>query len=235
MFSWICPKCGREVPPSVDECPWCAPAKPPEPVPVSSGQAGITEPPAPEPQTRTASPPSAPPPAKSVAVIDEPPPQPGGLPSWLIAMGALIGIAALLAVLYLYVLPSKKTVAATTPAQATADQPAQAAPGAAAKPVHPYAKFLEITGLRVNEDNKQRAQVQFVVVNHSGADLPKLQMHVTVRSGGKSFFDFPYTVPALGPFETKDATASVKTDLKPYELPDWQFLKADFEITSTPE
>jgi hypothetical protein len=56
-----------------------------------------------------------------------------------------------------------------------------------------------------------------------------------VRSGSKSVFDFPYTLPSLGPFETKEATATLKTDLKPYEMPDWQFLKADFDITSSPE
>ncbi len=28
MFSWICPKCGKEVPPSHLECPFCAPAAP---------------------------------------------------------------------------------------------------------------------------------------------------------------------------------------------------------------
>jgi hypothetical protein len=146
---------------------------------------------------------------------------------------AACGIVGLLALLYLYVLPSKNTSAATP--QASSDQPSQAAAPAGSKPVHPYTKFLEVTGLRVNEDNKQRAQVQFIVVNHSAADLPDLSMHITVRSGSKSLFDFPYTAPALGPFETKQGSTVLKTDLKPYEMPDWQFLKADFEITSAPE
>jgi len=29
MFTWICPRCGREVPPSYDECPDCAKAAQP--------------------------------------------------------------------------------------------------------------------------------------------------------------------------------------------------------------
>src|SRR5579883_1907720 len=33
MFTWICPRCGREVPPSYDECPDCAKAAQRGPLP----------------------------------------------------------------------------------------------------------------------------------------------------------------------------------------------------------
>ena len=39
-------------------------------------------------------------------------------------------------------------------------------------------------------------------------------------------------VPSLGPLEIKDISAKVTTKLRIYELPDWQFMRADFDITS---
>jgi len=39
-------------------------------------------------------------------------------------------------------------------------------------------------------------------------------------------------VPALGPLETRDVSAAGKTTLRAYEMPDWQFLRADYEILS---
>lgn len=43
---------------------------------------------------------------------------------------------------------------------------------------------------------------------------------------------FDAKVPPLGPLEVKDATGTATTKLRVYELPDWQFLKAEAEITS---
>lgn len=44
MFTWICPKCGREVPPAYTECPNCNPQEAPAPVsaPAEQGTAGHT-------------------------------------------------------------------------------------------------------------------------------------------------------------------------------------------------
>jgi hypothetical protein len=156
-----------------------------------------------------------------------------GLPGWLVAILALVGIGAVLAVLYVYVLPSKKpgTGAATSDA-ATAMTSVPVVGGA--KGTHPLAKFLEISGLRVNEDAKQQLHVHFVVVNHSAADLPALEMTLTVKAGDKDLISVPVKVPAIGPFESKDMESTTKTSVKGYELPDWQFLKSDFTITSAP-
>jgi hypothetical protein len=43
---------------------------------------------------------------------------------------------------------------------------------------------------------------------------------------------FDAKVPSLGPEEIQDVTATAATKLRIYELPDWQFIKAEFEITS---
>jgi len=34
------------------------------------------------------------------------------------------------------------------------------------------------------------------------------------------------SVPSLGPYESKELSAPLKTALRAYELPDWQFLRA---------
>src|SRR5579863_72478 len=78
MFTWICPQCGREVPPAYNECPNC--------VPQQAGQAAPTQQAAPTPpvqQQQTFSPPVyAPPPAAPVQQAP-PPPQMAPQPSWM--------------------------------------------------------------------------------------------------------------------------------------------------------
>ena len=44
--------------------------------------------------------------------------------------------------------------------------------------------------------------------------------------------EFEAKIPSLGPQETHDVSATANTKLRLYELPDWQFLRADFDITS---
>ena len=41
-----------------------------------------------------------------------------------------------------------------------------------------------------------------------------------------------FKVPELGPYEAKEVTAIVNTKLKVYELPDWQNLDQQLQITS---
>ncbi len=160
-------------------------------------------------------------------------PSRGGIPGWAIGVGFAVGLAAVLYVLFTYVLPKKTDTASTAGSTATAESAAPVA-GAAGKKPHPLAKFLEVVGIRWVEDAKQKAKIQFIVVNHSAADLPELKMLISVKAGGKVLFDVPFTVSSIGPYESKEFSTPIQTALKGYELPDWQFVKADFEITSQP-
>jgi len=125
------------------------------------------------------------------------------VPGWLIAIGFAVVLAGVLFLLYTYVLPKKTADTASTTgttaaaAQIPAGAEAGAGGGAASKKAHPLAKFLEVTGVRWTEDGKQKAKLQFVVVNHSAADLPELKMQITVKAAGKPLFDFPFTVSSL--------------------------------------
>ncbi len=98
------------------------------------------------------------------------------------------------------------------------------------------AKYIELVGLRVTERSPGHLIVQFGVVNHSEADVGDIKMTVNLRTtaakpGDPPLITFPAQVSRLGPTELRDVTVEVPTKLRVYELPDWQFLKADFEIT----
>ena len=138
---------------------------------------------------------------------------------------------ALLAILYLYVLSprgSEKSNAASN----TLETPG--APSAVSVSTHPLAKYIEITGLRIMEDKRGQAKIGYVVVNHSPADLPDLDVQITLSAAGKAIFAFPVKIPSIGPYEAKDLASLVKTKLQPYELPDWQALKPTVTIKSAP-
>ncbi len=102
---------------------------------------------------------------------------------------------------------------------------------------NPLAKYLEIAGFRVSEGGAGKLTVKFAVINHSDADIGDLVMKVKLTTTAAKPEDPPITVfdakvPPLGPLEVKDATGTATTKLRVYELPDWQFLKAEAEITS---
>ncbi|MEJ7605112.1 MAG: hypothetical protein WKF37_02340 [Bryobacteraceae bacterium] len=145
----------------------------------------------------------------------------------LVAAGTTLGIVALLAILYLFVLPSKRISRA-------AQVPPQFEKVPVSQSPHPLAKHVEITGLRITDAAGGRAKVYLLVVNHSTAQLPEMKMKVDVQSPAGSLFEFDLPLRTLGPHESRELSTQVKTSLKPYELPDWQSLRARFQMVSEP-
>jgi len=123
----------------------------------------------------------------------------------------------------------------------SSNKQAQAAPAIPAHYVatntsNPVAKYVELVGFRINEKSPGHLEVQFGVVNHSEADIGDVKMTINLsttaaKPGEPPLITFPATVSKLGPSELKNVTVEVPTKLRVYELPDWQFLKADFQIT----
>lgn len=102
---------------------------------------------------------------------------------------------------------------------------------------HPLGKHIELVGFRLSEKGQGKLNVQVGVVNHSNADIADLGLDVTLRPATASaddpaFCTFTLKLPSLGPREMKDAVAECPTTLRIYELPDWQFIRATFQITS---
>ena len=101
---------------------------------------------------------------------------------------------------------------------------------------HRYAKLIELAGFRVTEKSPGHLEVRFGAVNHSIADLGEVGLTVnlkarTAKEEEPPFASFPCKV-SLGPLEWKDVVVDIPTKLRVYELPDWQFIRATFDITS---
>lgn len=102
---------------------------------------------------------------------------------------------------------------------------------------HPLAKYIEIVGFRLSETSPGKLALKFAVVNHSEADIGDLGLKIRLSTTAAKKEDPPITefevkVPKLGPQELRDVAATGTTKLRIYELPDWQFIRADAEITS---
>jgi hypothetical protein len=255
MFTWICPKCGTEVPPSYNDCPNCearekaaaaAPAPvaapvPPAPVITVAAPAPVSAPaPAPvvvapvsqpplvgTPPTETALPTfsygGAPLPAS--APSDYGPPPSSGMPSWLIAVLSILGVAAVGYGVIHFMRDKNGVAAESTEVVETARPSGEASP---------LAKFVEVVGFRIVE-NKQKVELKFVIVNHSPGELAPFDLDVRVRTKAQKpdeapIFTVKTPVKGLLPFEAKDLSIPVKTTLRAYEMPDWQFLTATFDI-----
>ena len=98
------------------------------------------------------------------------------------------------------------------------------------------AKYIELVGFRINERKPGQLQIKFGVANHSEADIGDVKMTINLgttaaKPADPPLMTFPASVSKLGPSDLKDVTVDVPTKLRVYELPDWQFLKADFQIT----
>jgi hypothetical protein len=148
------------------------------------------------------------------------------VPGWLLSvMFGLVFIVILLA----FIVWRQSRQAVTAPAPSQAAELAAAASVPTTQP-NPELKDLELVGFRLTEDEKEKAFVQFSVVNHSGADLGEVALKgdlkaITPRDKRTvGSFEFKTT---LNAYEAKDVKVPLQTTLRVYELPDWQFLRAE--------
>ena len=233
MFTWICPQCGREVPPAYTECPDCA-NKEAQPAAAAASSPAPVEPVA---SPAMAPPPYAPPPPPTAAAQVhvapyQPPPVPaarGGLPTWAMTLVFALAFLGLGSGIYWLVgaargSGSKPSVNVESPA---------AKPGAT---VSPLQKYIEVSGVRFIENAKKQTEVRFLVTNHSQAEIAGLAGNVTVWGRTRSSeedaagtFTFSGN---LGPWESKEMSAPLNSKLKIYELPDWQNISTDVQITA---
>ena len=224
MFTWVCPQCGREVPPSKTECPYCA-------------QQAASQPAAPQ-QTYAPPPAQAPPPPPQQYAPPPPhyyaaPPRAAvNLPVWLLTVMFAIGIGAVVGAIYWFLQSNRAQTGAGPTPTAAVESPA-ARPGGK---VNPLQKYIEVSGVRFVTDAKKKTQARFVLINHSEADINGLAGNVTIwgrtkksEEDAQGTFTF---VTNLGPFESKELTVPLNTKLKIYELPDWQNITADVQITA---
>jgi len=116
-------------------------------------------------------------------------------------------------------------------AKKSPDAPPSRVPGSS----NPAARHLELAGFRVSEKTPGKLQIQFAVVNHSDADLGDISLDVALKTTTSKESDPPLVtfktkVSGVGPQDLRTISVEVPSKLRPYELPDWQFLKADFKL-----
>jgi len=214
MFTWICPRCGREVPPSYTECPDCP----------KEGEAPTAD------ATVVPTAPAPSPAAAATPVYAVPAPPSGGLPTWALTLLFAFAFLGLGSGVYWLINSSHGASAKPT---TTVESPA-AKPGAKTSP---YQKYIEISGVRFIEGPKKNSiEVRFIITNHSGADLPMIAGNVTIwgrthTSEEDAAGTFSFKTDLKG-FESKDLTVPLTTKKEYIELPDWQLLSTDVQITS---
>ena len=282
MFTWICPQCGREVPPSYSDCPDCAAkaaaagaaAPPPQPPPPPPPAAQPYYPP--PPPTPAAAPPAAqpyyppppaqpyypppppppppppaqpyypapppPPPSQQYYPPQQPQPQPTSLPqavgpsrfvlpTWLLTVISALAFVGLVAGIYWVVQAMRGGSQPATPSPSVESRAAKA--GVKANPLQ---RYIEVAGVRFVQDAKKNTLAKFLVINHSEADFTGLAGNVTIwgrtqKSEEDAEGSFSFTT-NLGPLESKELSAPVNTKLQIYELPDWQNVTLDLQITA---
>ena len=232
MFTWICPQCGREVPPAYNECPDCTGKQagttaPPQQTQPQQGQAAtvMTAPPPPAGQSAERWPRALPPEPKGIA-----------LPPWLMSIVFAILFVALGVGAYFGIKYFSGSGEAATGGPPAALQKSPLSAGAKAK-ASALQKYIEVVGLRLTEEPNKKPQVRFVVVNHSGAEIADLAANVnlwarTAKSDEEAVGTFSFKIASLGPYETKEMSGLLSTKLRVYELPDWQNLVPEVQITS---
>ena len=274
MFTWICPQCGREVPPAYADCPDCAAkaagtqghpgaaAPPPQPTPPPQPPSPPQPPPAaqpyyppppppppaaapPAPQPYYPQPPAQPyypppppqpyyPPAQPQQPQPQPLPQAVGpgrfvLPIWLLTIVFALAFVGLVGgVIWLVQRGGSQP---STPS-ASVESPA----AKAGVKTNPLQRYIEVSGVRFVQDAKKNTLAKFLVINHSEADFSGLAGNVTIwgrtqKSEEDAEGTFSFTT-NLGPLESKELSAPVTTKLQIYELPDWQNLTVDLQITA---
>ena len=223
----VCPRCAPRsaAPPSEPAAipavaPIAAPVTAPIPTPAPTP---IYQPPAPEPlQYQT--PPVAPQVPYAAYAAPEPVAKSGLNPILVVALVA-VGLLGAGYLAYTYLLPSSQ-------AKQEAAAAKSALLDAKGEKTNPLTKHIEVTGFRIREDKSQKLTVQMVIVNHGAADIAGLEMQVGLYAKGNLVVEFPVKVKSLGPYEVAQGTGTATTNLRAYELPDWQFLTPKFVITA---
>ena len=172
--------------------------------------------------------------------MQQPPARAISLPPWLMSIGFAVLFLVVGAALFFgikHFSGSSEASASTPSSQQSAPAAAGANAPAASKQNSTLQKYVEVAGVRLTENSGKKPEAHFLVVNHSGADIADLAANVnlwarTAKSDEEAVGTFTFKLSSLGAYESKDLTAPLNTKLRVYELPDWQNLTAEVQITS---
>jgi hypothetical protein len=129
-----------------------------------------------------------------------------------------------------YLSQDRDTRAASVAAPVQAPKP-PAAPRLPVVVEHPAARSVEVAGIRILNGPNKKAQLQFIVINHSASELTGLNIHIAVRSvdtpADTPLFTVSTPVAALAPNQSKEIRMDLNSSIQPSEIPDWQSLRTE--------
>ena len=160
------------------------------------------------------------------------------LPTWLLAVlfaGGFVVVG--LGIYWLVGSKSSSSAASLSQPSSNAERGLSSSTGGVQ---HPLLKHIEISGIRFGEvDGKKNViTVAFTVTNHSDAEIPGLAANVTLwsntrRSDEDDVGKFSFTTD-MKPNSSKELSAPLITTKAAVELPGWQFVTPDIQITAPP-
>ncbi len=133
---------------------------------------------------------------------------------------------------------SQKGVAVPAAAEASTGQQSAgpaAPPSTPAKPANSLSQQVEVTGIRFVTPPNRKAEIHYIVVNHSPVNLSNITIFVTLRLNGTSpaqapLSRFSFRAPELPPFESREMTSFIEKMPTGLTLPDWQNVRADISL-----
>lgn len=159
-----------------------------------------------------------------------------GPPAWLVTLGVAVVLVGLGGAGYTYLSRTTRNGAGAAEARPAIqlEKPAEEGKTAATEPSGKMAKFLEATAIRVLEEGR-KPTIRVVIVNHSSAEMASVKGEIILRAsnataGSRPVATMPFSIFSLGPYEAKEVSGLLKTSLRAYEMPDWQFLKAELSL-----
>jgi len=156
------------------------------------------------------------------------------LPAWVISLFAAMLLVLLVGSIMQNMSASRDAKAASVPTDTAAQSPTT--PEAVSPDAHPFGRYVEVTGVRVVADPQRRSQLQYLVVNHSNIQITGIALHISVRSADPSskapLIQVSAVIPSLGAYESKEIRTDLDTQIRSTEIPDWDHLKVDVQVTS---
>ena len=261
MFTWICPQCGREVPPAYNDCPDCSKKTAPGGDPAQpQPQAQLRRPvrrwrrrrthrrrhrssslttssrhsrrPRKPSRTLRSSPINRPKDRRRDTMRRPLPARGLNLPVWLMTILFAMAIGGVVFGI-LWMVSTNRGSAGNGPAPIASVESPAAKPGTKTNPLQ---KYIEVSGVRFVQDAKKKTMAKFVLINHSEADINGLAGNVTIwgrtqKSEEDAQGTFSFNT-NLAPYESKELSVPLNTKRKIYELGDWQNLTTDVQITA---
>jgi hypothetical protein len=154
-----------------------------------------------------------------------------GFPAWVVSIGVAMSLFLCTGTLLQYINAKRDAPAAVSPETPAVQPPKRAALAPAPDTL---AKSLEVSGLRLVSSLTSKPQVQFLIVNHSGRQLPSIAIQVAVKSaesseGAQPLLTINAVIHSLGPYQSKEIRADLDSDAPPSTLADWQSLRTEIQ------